>query len=56
MLQILAQYLTQLQCPVAYSQQTAEQVLLWLLRYAVHLEYTDAGGHSVCHRICMNVS
>eukprot|EP00195_Chlamydomonas_chlamydogama_P011598 CAMPEP_0202908336 /NCGR_PEP_ID=MMETSP1392-20130828/45711_1 /ASSEMBLY_ACC=CAM_ASM_000868 /TAXON_ID=225041 /ORGANISM="Chlamydomonas chlamydogama, Strain SAG 11-48b" /LENGTH=255 /DNA_ID=CAMNT_0049597617 /DNA_START=54 /DNA_END=822 /DNA_ORIENTATION=- len=39
--QAFSKYLEELECPVASKEPCSAAVLLWLLRYAVHLEYSD---------------
>lgn len=47
----LLQYLERVECPIPFKPGDASsegEVLLWLLKYAVHLEYTDRGASSHC--------
>jgi hypothetical protein len=37
----LLQYLAEVECPIPYNERQQQEVLLWLLRYAAHLEFVD---------------
>jgi len=39
----LSGYLAHLECPIAFNSDNWDEVLLWLARHAVHLEYMDKG-------------